>query len=83
MEERRRDDVEIRVLKERVENWMSTTTEYRKALCEKIDRIGQKFESLPCKERGEMYKSAKFAAKLIWGAVGITFGILIAHLGWK
>jgi hypothetical protein len=76
-------ETEIKVLSERVENWMSTTTEYRKLLCDKIDKINTKVELLPCKERGEMYKNAKFTTKLLWGALGITFGILIAHLGWK
>jgi hypothetical protein len=69
---------------------MASTEEYRRVLCEKISEIkaGQMklFEmlyDLPCKARGEMYKSFALTQKLLWGAVGITFGILAAHLQWK
>jgi hypothetical protein len=73
----------IEVLAERVENWMSTTTDYRKELCRKIDIITTQVNGLPCKERGVMYKNNKVTFALLWGAVGITFGLLVSHLGWK
>ena len=77
------DKPTIEVLEERVSNWMESTTEYRKDLCRKIDIITTKLSELPCKERSEMYKNMKIIATLIWGGLGITFGILIVHLGWK
>ena len=70
-------------LQTQVESWMATTTDYRISLCEKISRITDKLENLPCRERGEMYKGMGVTMKLIWAAIGTTFGILIAHLGWK
>lgn len=73
----------IEVLEERVANWMTSTTDYRKDLCQKIAYITKKLDDLPCKERGEMYKGIKTTQRLLWGAVGIVFGILLAHLGWK
>lgn len=36
---RRSYDSEVAVLKERVNNWMDTTTEYRKSLCAKIELV--------------------------------------------
>ena len=74
MEERRKDDIEIRVLRERVENWMSSTTEYRKALCDKMDKINEKMNLLPCRERVEHTNSIKLQLKAIW--VIISAGIL-------
>ena len=77
MEERRKDDVEIRVLKERVENWMETTTEYRKALCAKIDIVVEKVNNLPCRERFENTKGIKLQLKALWALTG---GMLLAVL---
>jgi hypothetical protein len=70
-------------LQTQVENWMATTNDYRISLCEKITKITDKLDSLPCRERGEMYKGMTLTNKLMWSALGITFGIVIAHLGWK
>ena len=74
----------------KVTEWMDSTVQYRKDLCIKQDRmlkkqdsLDEKINTLPCKERGEMYKNAGKMTKLVWGAIGITFGIVIAHLGWK
>ena len=33
----------------KVDEWMTTTTEYRKTLCEKIDKINDVLIKLPCK----------------------------------
>ena len=66
-----------------VENWMTSTTEYRVSLCEKIGKIQDKLETLPCAARAEMYKGFGVTMKLVWSAIGVTFGILIAHLGWR
>jgi hypothetical protein len=70
------DKAKIDVLEERVTNWMESTTEYRRDLCRKIDIITNSISKLPCAER-------KLSTKLLWGAIGITFGIVVAHLGWK
>ena len=60
MEERRRNgDTRIDVLTERVENWMETTTEYRKSLCSKIDIITTKLDALPCPARIEMLRATQ------------------------
>ncbi len=88
MEQTDRDSI-IR-LEERVENWMNTTTEYRHSLCEKINEIKvsvgkvvDTVNNLPCKERGEITKGQGVTNKLIWAAIGIVFGLLVAHMGWK
>ena len=70
-------------LQTQVEGWMTTTDDYRRSLCQKIDNIVNKLEALPCRERAEMYKGFGVTMKLVWAAIGTTFGILIAHLGWK
>ena len=72
MEDRRKDDVEIKVLKERVENWMESTTEYRKELCRKIDVITDKMNNLPCRERFESTRGIKMQLKAIWVLVTAT-----------
>ena len=77
-------------IEERIENWMRTTEDYRRTLCEKITelRIGQngrsdKVNDLPCKARAEMYKGFGLTMKLVWTAIGITFGMIAAHIGWR
>jgi hypothetical protein len=77
------DRVSIARLETQVSTWMDTTNEYRVNLCNKIDKIMTKFEDLPCKERGEMYKGMGITAKLMWTAIGVTFGLIAAHMGWK
>ncbi len=74
---------ELRVLKAHVEDWMTTTNEYRVSLSNKLDIITTKVNELPCKERGAIYKGYGTIFKLLWGAIGVTFGLLIAHLGWQ
>lgn len=74
----------------KVTEWMDTTVQYRKDLCIKQDRIlkkqdtfDEKLTALPCKERGEMYKNIGKMTKVVWGAIGVVFGILAAHIGWR
>ena len=74
MEERRKDDSRIEVLSERVENWMSSTTEYRKALCAKMDILNEKMNNLPCKERIEHTKSIRLQLKALW--ILVSAGLL-------
>jgi hypothetical protein len=65
MEERRRNnDLQIEVLTERVTNWMSETTSYRKALCAKMDVLLQRVNDLPCKSSAEERKGIK--AEISW-----------------
>ena len=77
------DRIAIARLEEKVTHWMETTTEYRVSLCNKIDKLFQKFESLPCKERSEIYKGLAVREKLIWGAIGVVATLLFIHLGYR
>jgi hypothetical protein len=70
------DRVAMARLEEKVEQWMDTTTEYRRTLCGKIDTLFKKFGELPCKER-------VIGSKLLWGLTVFIAGLLVAHLGWK
>lgn len=66
MEDRRSSDVQIEVLTERVENWMKTTTDYRLSLCQKLDRLQDRLDKLPCDVRCEETKSIKLQIKALW-----------------
>ena len=59
-----------------VEERNSTALQWRTDVCKKFDKIFSWLEILPCKER-------KLNTKLLWGAVCLIAGILIAHLGWR
>jgi hypothetical protein len=74
MEERRKDDSRIEVLTERVENWMETTTDYRIALCKKLDRLNEKVNGLQCIARIEETKGIKVQLKALW--VLVSAGLL-------
>ena len=67
------DEKEIAVLQERVDNWMKTTHDYREQLCEKIDRIDKKMNSiferlgqLPCDKRIAWYESIAGQVRVLW-----------------
>lgn len=64
------DEERFARLEERVTNWMETTTEYRKNLCGKIDKIFEKIHSLPCEARYKVSDSLKeeisWLQKIIW-----------------
>lgn len=82
-EERRRDyDVKLDVLSERVENWMETTTDYRKALCGKLDLITQRLNELPCKGREAETKAIKTDVERLqlaaWVVIMALFGMGVA-----
>ena len=77
------DRISLARLEEKVTQWMETTTAYRLSLCDKINKITDRLDSLPCRERGEMYRGLGITQKLMWSAIGITFGIMLAHLGWR
>lgn len=67
------------VLTERVEGWMSTTTDYRKALCTKVDSIIDKVSALPCKERKAFYDNASIQLKLLWSILVLMLGAIIVE----
>jgi hypothetical protein len=72
MEERRESDHRIDILTERVENWMESTTEYRKSLCSKIEQINQRLNMLPCREAEQVSKGIR--SDISWlqrGAIAI------------
>lgn len=70
-------DERIARLEERVDNWMSTTTDYRKSLCSKLDRIQEKIDLLPCPQRIEQSKNIYFQLKALWAVTG---GMVLAIL---
>ena len=80
MEDRRRsEDTRIDVLTERVENWMESTTSYRRELCAKNDRIiseiaciKQTLATLPCPQRIEQTNGIKTQLKALWILVSAT-----------
>lgn len=81
------DRISLARLEEKVSGWMESTEIYRISLCNKIAemrqaqiKIMESLYSLPCKERGEMYRGLGVREKLMWGSIGITFGIMIKHL---
>jgi hypothetical protein len=78
-ERRRNDDTRIDVLTERVENWMETTTSYRRDLCAKNDKIiseiasiKQSIATLPCPQRIEQTKGIHTQLKALWILVSAT-----------
>jgi len=86
MEEyQRQDDVLIKVLEERVNLWMESTTEYRKSLCAKLDVVIEKInilnariDKLPCDARKPAWESLSNQVKAIWGFLGaICLAIII------
>ena len=64
------DDERIARLETKVELWMESTTSYRRDLCSKLDRVMNKLEELPCRERIEGTKSIRteigWLQKIIW-----------------
>jgi len=74
---------EFEVLKTKVTSWMDTTTEYRKSLCCKLDKLTEKLEKLPCKERREMYRSYDRALMYLKIAIAFAIALIVGHLGWR
>jgi hypothetical protein len=65
-----------------IEERNNTAVAWRLEVCEKFNRIFKWLSVLPCKERQERSNSQKIFDGLLWGAIGITFTLLIVHLGW-
>ena len=79
-ERRRADDIQIKVLEERVNLWMESTTEYRKSLCQKQDFIIQqqgeiisRLDRLPCDARKPMWQWTERNIYALWSAVALIF----------
>ena len=72
-ERRRNGDIQLEILTERVNNWMETTTEYRKSLCSKLDAIKNEVNKLPCSARIEHTKGIDQHIKALWVAVSAIF----------
>lgn len=78
------DESRLSVLEERVKNWMDTTIDYRKSLCEKINelKVGQDkifvvLDSLPCDKRSGYYQAISRQLKFMWGVLaGVLVGII-------
>ena len=81
MTEKQIGDIEadVKVLAERVHNWMDTTTEYRKALCKKIDDVICRLEALPCRERSGIYKNLSNQIKVQWAVLILILSAFIAE----
>ena len=84
------DSVAMAEVKKDLQHWRENTIEYRNTLdgkivsiCRKIDKIFDKLDLLPCKERGEIYKGLALREKLLWSAIGVIGGLIFLHLGWK
>lgn len=69
---RRMDDERIAKLEERVANWMETTTDYRRSLCTKLDKVMSKLDELPCPARVEQTKDIHRQLSSLWKIVWFT-----------
>jgi hypothetical protein len=58
-----------------LKEWQKTTVEYRKQSCEKLDKIFERLDTLPCKERAGWYQSLSRQVSLLWVFIS---GIIIA-----
>lgn len=72
-------NTDVKVLTERVNNWMDTTTDYRKQLCRKIDEINARLLTLPCPSRIEETKGIKFQLKALWGFIVMIIAAIIGE----
>ena len=65
-EEIKRMEIEFAKFTAMVNEWMSSTTEYRKNLCFKIDELVKRFNDLPCRERKNVYIELQKQLSMIW-----------------
>jgi len=68
---------EVRVIKQRFEDFMGHTNEYRKHLCDKVDKITDKLANLPCGERKGFYVSVSNQLRAIWGIIVIGIAAIV------
>lgn len=80
-ERRKTIDSKLDVLEERVNNWMETTVEYRKALCDKMDKFYEKLDKFQCAKHEERIKNQSSAIKYLWGVVSvIVIAVVVKYL---
>lgn len=83
--ERRRSNLEelqdIRItlatLSQKVEGWMSTTTEYRLSLCDKLKDVTDKLNVLPCRERKGWYQGMSRQVAFMWAVLAILIAAVL------
>ena len=66
-----------------VEERNTTALQWRTDVCKKFDAIFTKLDGLPCKIHMEKHKNRVVYDSLLWGAITITFGLVLVSLGWK
>lgn len=82
-EERRKYDMRISVVCERLDNFMNVTTEYRKALCGKLDLVVERLNKLPCKEGEATAKGLRVDVnRLIFAAWAIVAVLFVSGAAW-
>ena len=80
---RRMDDERMAALETKVNLWMESTTDYRKALCGKLDKVLDKLSALPCEARCERSKFVDIQLKSLWGIVAfVTLWLLSFSVLW-
>ena len=70
--------IEFKELQATVTQWMETTNEYRRSLCDKIEEVRDRLSQLPCRERFEMSRNIDKHISALW--IFIT-GIVMAIVG--
>ena len=70
---------EVAVLKERVEGWMGSTTEYRQVLCKKIDSIKEVLASLSCPVHLAKIDGVYAQLKFMWSIIGVMLIVIVTE----
>jgi len=70
---------DLAVFISKVNEWMSSTTEYRKSLCDKVDAINNNIAHLPCAERKQFYANMTTQLRTIWGIIVLMLGVIVAE----
>ena len=91
MSDERRNNVELKVIAERLGNLsekqeMSETAscEWRNRFCAKLDVITDKLNNLPCDVRVERSKNIHFQLKALWAVTGgMVLAIISEWIKWK
>lgn len=69
--------LEMRVLKQRFEDFSEKTDEYRKLLCDKLNKVIDKIAELPCRERKIFYAGIVRQLGLLWGLLSVLVVAII------
>lgn len=77
------NDERIASLETKVNLWMESTTEYRKALCSKLDRVLERLDNLPCDRGEEHARQTDCQLKSLWGIVSfVTISLITLAVAW-